>query len=331
MIRFYNIFLGLLGIHTKLLDFHGAFNGGSNPKVKPLKKVLLKLISAIIFIAFVLHYPVLVENIMTHIPFKKSKKHLEFFVYYGHFYSKYAVIIVIYIFELLTTKSTIRHQKRIERILLRLGDIYSFWSQQSNKNDFKSKSLRETLTHLSILTKLRVLKIILVVFCCVLFNSLKLEFIFHNSDDEHFYDFFFGSLPNVFISLFVLHASTIIAQHRKLFRLLNKIIEVVASDIAKRTSGSVNEQHWMGKSSGTRFNGRNDERQLQTAINNITTLIETHDELRANITKLRKLHSIQLNAVVLNSFLNIIFEVRTHFTQRFIERFFYAEFEYFIA
>lgn len=316
MIQFYNLLLCLLGIHTKLLDFHGAFNGESNPKVKPLKKALVKLVSASIFIAFVLHYPVLVENIMAHIPFKKSKKHLEFFVYYGHFYSKYVVIIVIYIFELLTAKSTVRHQKQIERILLRLDDIYSYWSQRSNKNEFKSKTLRKTLTHLSILTKLRLLKIIIVAFCCVLFTSLKLVFIFHHSDDEHFYDFFFGSLPNMFVSLFVLHASTIITQHRKLFRLLNKIIEVVANDIAKRTTGSVKEQHWMGKWSGPKFNGPIDERQLQTAINNITTLIETHDELRANITKLRKLHSIQLNAVVLNSFLNIIFEVSNFFFEK---------------
>lgn len=308
--NFYNVFLCLLGIHTKLLDFHGISTKETTTDKKPLKKSLLKLASAIIFISFVLHYPILISEIISHIPIKKSKKNVEYFVYYAHSYSKYVIIIVIYILELLTEKSIQRYQKKIERILLRLDHIYAYWAQNSNKKLFKSKSLYDTLIKMSILNNKQFIKIILFICCCTLFNTSKYVFIFNGCVDEHIYDFFFNNLPYIFISTFVLHSSFIIVQYTKLFCLLNEIIKVIASDISKRVSGNTKQLYRMDKSIGKQFNETTDSRQLQTSISNIAILIETHDDLRANIVKLQKFHSIQWNSIVLYSFLNIIFEVR---------------------
>lgn len=309
---FYNVLLCLLGIHTKLLDFHDTFNKDTNTEAKPLKRSLLKLASAIIFISFVLHFPILIFEIVAHIPIKKTKKNVEFFVYYAHSYSKYVVIIIIFIFELLTEKPINRHQKKIERILLRLDNIYAYWVENSNKHHFNSKSLHKTLITFSVLSKEQLFKVILFICCSVVFNTLKYLFIFQGCEQEHFYDFFFNNLPSVFISTFILHFSFIIVQYTKLFCLLNEITKVVASDIAKRISGSTKKHDWMDKLIGSRFNEATNTRQLQTAIDNIAILIETHDELRANIVKLQKIPSIQLNAVILYSFLNIIFEVSSN-------------------
>lgn len=309
-IRFYNLFLCLLGIHTKLLDFHDSFSSKTNATVKPLKQSLLKLVSAIIFIAFVLHYPILVETIISNLPFEKNKKRVEFFVYYAHFYIKYLVIIVTFVFELLFEKSTIHYQHKIESNLLRLDKMFANWSAHSHKNQFKSTNLRETLTNLSILTKSRMFGTVVATGCSFGFNCLKYSYAFEGCEFDHFYDLFFGSLPNVFISLNVLHFSTIIVQYTKLVRLLNKIMDVIANDIANRVSIDTKEPYWVDKMANIRYNVTTDKRQLQSAINSLSTLIETHDELKANIGKLRKYHSVQLNAVILNAFFNIIFEVR---------------------
>lgn len=313
-IRFYNLLLCLFGIHTKLLDFHYSFNDATKAMAKSLQKSLLTLASAIIFIAFILHYPILVSIIIMHLPFEKRKKCVEFFVYYAQFYIKYVVIIIIYIFELLTEKSTILHQHKIECILLRIDKMFTYWSKRSKQNQFKSTSLRETLINLSILTKSRLFQISIIIGCCFAFNCLK-----YSNAFQGFEYYIFGSLPSVFISIFVLHFSTIIIQYTKLFRLLNKITEVIASDIVNRISVRTKETNWKGKTTIYRFNETSDNnRQLQLAIDNISTLIETHDELRANIAKLRKYHSIQLNAVILNAFVNIIFEVRTIYLRQFL-------------
>ncbi|XP_031626159.1 uncharacterized protein LOC116342615 [Contarinia nasturtii] len=73
-------------------------------------------------------------------------------------------------------------------------------------------------------------------------------------------------------------------------------MDVVASDIANRISQiEKGRQYFM------------DTFTIE-AINNISTLIETHNALRENIIQLRKYYTIQLNAVILNAFFNIIFE-----------------------
>lgn len=306
--RFYNLVLCLLGIHTKLLDFQ-CFNSKTKVKTNPLEESLLKLVSAIIFIAFLLQYPILVSIIVFHLPYKKTKRRVEFFVYYAHFYIKYLVIFAIYIFELFTEKRTIEYQDKIQCILLRVDELFTYWSQRSKKNHFKSTSLRETLIDLSFLTTGRLFRIVVIISCSLTFNCLKYSFAFKGCEYEHIYDFFFCSLPNIFISLFVLHFSSIIRQYSKLFRLLNKLMEMVASDIANQISEST-KQYWPGKIITYRYNEPDsDKRQLHTAITDISTLIETHNELRENIATLRKYHAIQLNAIILNAFLNITFEV----------------------
>lgn len=306
-IRTYNALMCFLGIHTKLLEFN-EFIDHQTPQ---LKKSLLKLASIIIFIGFVLHYPQLASTIISHMPFGDSKKHIEFFAYYAHFYVKFVVIILIYTFELLKEKSTIYHQTNIERILLRIDKIYTYWSARSNnKIQFKSRDLRDTLIKLNCVTKCSLFCIISVIFCCILFNTIKYSYAFQSCEKDYFFDIFFGSLPNLFISSFVLHSSTTIVQYTKLFRLLDNIVDIIASDIANQMAEMEKErQNLMDKISVIRFNPSMDGHQLQLAINNISTLTETHNALRANISKLHKYNSMQLNAVILNAFFNIIFEV----------------------
>lgn len=299
IIRFYNLLLRLLGIHIKLLDFHGCFTNKTKMTGKPLKKSLSRLASAIIFIAFVLHYPMLVENIICHLPFEKRKKRIEYFVYYAHFYIKYVVIIVIYFFELLTEKLTIQYHHKIECIFIRLDKMFFQWTLQSNKNLFKSgMSLRETLIQLTILTKWRLFRTITYVSCCIIFNCMKYSFAFRGCEDEHIYDIFCISLPNIFICSYVLHSSTVIDQYTKIYRIHDRMMEVIASDIASRISTKPMHEP-PNKHTTNRNNGTNDnKRHLQSAINSLSILIETHDELRHNIgIKLRKYRSVQLYAV----------------------------------
>lgn len=321
-IRFYNLLLRLLGIHIKLLDFHGCFTNKTKITEKPLKKSLLKLASAIIFIAFVLHYPMLVETIIWHLPFEKRKKRIEYFVYYAHFYIKYVVIIVIYIFELLTEKLTIQYHHKIESIFVRLDKMFFHWAQQSHRNLFKSGiSLRETLVQLTILTKWRLFRMVMYIGFCIVFNCMKYSFAFRGCEDEHVYDFFFISLPNIFMCSFVLHSSTVIDQYTKLYRIHDRMMEVIASDIASRISAkTTHEPYCPGKHTTNRNNGTTGtKRHLQSAINSLSILIETHEELRYNIgNKLRKYRSVQLYAVrilVIHSSNQIDFTKKKNFSQ----------------
>lgn len=309
MDHLYKLLLSLLGIRTKLLDFRIALNNETRATDKILNNVWLKLLSAIFFIAFIFYYPILASNFIIHWPLDKNKKNIDYVVVHLYFYSKYFVIIIIYLVEFLTEKPTIYYQNEIEGVLFRLKDIYLTWSVQQKKNQPNLAKLCETLTSLKILTKERLLRIFVVVFSCYLFSSFRYAHVFKECKNEHFHDFILGIVPNLFISLFILHSSTIIVQYAKVFGLLNEMIQLIASDIAAQISSSTLNRNVIPYFAHIKFSRTQYERQLHITTKHIARLIESHNEFRANLAKLRKYHSIQLNVIVLNDFLNIIFEV----------------------
>lgn len=314
MVHLYKILLSLLGIRTKLLDFSIAPNNETSATDKILNNIWLKLLSAVIFVAFIFHYPMLVSNFITHWPLDKNKKNVDFVVVHVYFYSKYFVIIIIYLVEFLTEKSSIHYQTEIESVLFRLKDIYLTWSVQQKKTQPNLAKLCETLSNLNVLTKERSLRIFVVGFCCYLFSSFRYAHVFKECKNEHFHDFILGLIPNLYISSFILHSSTIIVQYAKVFGLLNEMFQVIASDMAAQISSSTLNRNSIPYFTNLKFSRTQYERQLHITTKHIARLMGSHNEFRANIAKLRKYHSIQLNAVVLNDFLNIIFEVSVNLT-----------------
>lgn len=299
--QFYNMFVSILGIRIKLLNFHDIFNNQKCSMVKKCGKTLLILSSVILFIAFVLHYPTLITNIIAHWPLDVNGNSIDHIVVYTHFYIKYVAVIVICILEAITDKQTTFHQKEIELDILQLKNVFTFQLKCAKKCNSEDNNWTQTLMNLSRLSKTRFFSISVVMSSCILFNSLRYSFYLHVYDDEHFYDIILGNLPNLFISLFVLHSSEIIVQHKKVFLLHNELIEVIASDIRRPLLGNI-------RTSNEHF--RNVKKShLNTAVHHIETLMKSHTQLKENVAKIQKIHSMQLSAVILNDFINIIFEV----------------------
>lgn len=294
--RFYNILLSILGIRIKLFDFYGTSSNQNCSMVKKVQNILLKLSSISLFIAFVLHYPTLITNIIAHWPLDENGKSIDHIIVYTHFYIKYVTVIVICVLEAITEKQTSSHQKKIELDVLQLENVFSFRCMCPRKYHSGAKSWTLTLFNLSRLSLTRFISISIVMSSCVLFNSLRYSFYLHVYEDEHFYDIILGNLPNLFISLFVLNSSEVIVQHTKVFVLLNELTEVISSDICKPLS----TEHFRTVTKS----------HSNTAVNHIETLMKSHTQLRDNVAKIQKIHSMQLSAIILNDFINIIFEVK---------------------
>lgn len=304
--HFYTVLLCLWGIRTKLLDFHGVTTNRNYPTDQPLKNTLLKLLSAVIFIAFVSQYPTLISSIISNWPFGRDRKKIEHVILYIHFCIKYVVVIGVWVLELFTEKSINFYQHEIERDLLQLKSIHSHWSIYSKKRKLKTLNWHDSLINLSILTKKRCLGIFLMMFSFISFNSIRYLFVFNGDEREHFYDIIFGNVPNLFIALFVLHSTEIIIQHKKVFHLLNELVDVVASDVGKHLLSHTT------KGSEIEYFTTINKRHLHTATKHIATLMENHNRFRMYVIEVRKIQSMQMNAVILNDFLNIIFEVSSY-------------------
>lgn len=301
--QFYNMCLSLLGIRIQSLNFNGNSTNFNGIKLqdKSIAKILLTLISIVVFIIpFILFYPGCIHIIISQWPICPKNKSIDFIVLYTHYYVKYFTVIIIFICEFITEKQTAHHQHDIERLILQIKKIYLIRSTYSKKCHSKIINWN----NLNVLSKIHFVRNFLVLSSCILLNSFRYCLARYIYQGDHSQSILWGSLPNLFTSLFILHSSGIITQYTNVFDLLNELMDVVASDICRLSPMTMHNME---------YNVTMKKRDWYTAMCHIETLMECHSQLKSKVTKVWRIHSIEWYVVILKDFLSIIFEVRLLF------------------
>lgn len=308
--RVYHFILYLLGIRIKLFDFSSFENDRKSPN--SFKKRIFKWVSAIVFIIFLIIYPIFISNVLSYSPVFGNQKRIEYFVATLNLYIKFVALVSIFILELVRESQAIAFQNVVKRDLIQLEHVYSNWFLHLNRRTFKSKNWNESLIKL---TDLKCGRGLIIVFIMIVYNVL-LSFVVVNNFEikiSKSYEAIVTFIPNFCITVFIWHLSELSVQYKKMFQCLDQIIEVIANDICKQLS--------MRTKKNNRFKyfvvATMNEHKLNTAINDLAATMECHNNLKTNVLHIRNLYSLQTNTVILSDFVSIIIEVRRTFQRAF--------------
>lgn len=301
--RLYHFVLCLVGIRIKLFDFNCIENDKKSFS-NSFKKRFFKLASAMAFLVFFLMYPIFISNLLSYSPIFGNQKRIEHFVAALNLYIKYIAFACVFILELVREHRAIALQNIVKRDLMQLEHIYSNWFAYLNGRKFKSKNWNESLIKLTDLKCGRGLIIIFLMTAYNIFLSITVVNSF-GINVSHSYEALSAFFPNLCITVFIWHLSELSVQYKKMFRLLDEIIEVIANDICKQLS--------MRTKKHNRFKyfvvATMTEHKLNTAINDLAAAMECHNNLRTDTLNMRHLYTLQTNTVILSDFIGIIMEV----------------------
>lgn len=300
--RLYHFFVCLLGVRIKLFDFRYIENDG---KISiPFRQCLFKWISAIVFLLFFSVYPFCISDILSYSPVFGNQKRIEHFVAIVNTYIKFIAFGCILIFEFVLEHQITTHQNIVKRDLMQLKHVYSSWFAHLNRRSFKSKNWNESLTKLTDLNCGRGIFVIFTMAAYNVFISISISENLH-IETSKLYQMLFAFSPNFCVTVFIWHLSELSVQYKKMFQLLDEIIEVIANDIYKQLSMRT-KKHNRFKYCVT---AAMTEHKLNTAINQLATVMECHNNLKINVLKMRNLYSVQSSTVILSDFIGTIIEV----------------------
>lgn len=306
--RLYHFILSLLGIRIQLFDFSCIENDRKTPN--SIKKRLFKWTSAIVFMSFFSIYPILISNILSYSPIFGNQKRIEYFVVVLNLYIKFVALVSVFIFEFVRERKVIACQNKVKRDLMPLEHVYSNWFAHLNGRKYKSKNWNVTLTKVTDLNCGRGLIIIFVMAAYNVCLSISLLKSFDMKVSK-FYEALTIFIPNLCITIFIWHLSELSVQCKKMFELLDEIIEAIANDICKQLS--------MRTKKHNRFKyfvvATMTENKLNMAINDLATAMECHNNLKTNVLNMRNLYTLQSNTVILSDFIGIIIEVQLNYNE----------------
>lgn len=302
-IKCFNLILRIFGIQNGLFNFSTSSSNNSIITTSSTLDHLFKCIPLIIGLTFAFVYPTEASSIVSRTPLgKNGKKTVDYFIGYAYFDIKYLVTIIIYGLQFRNEQLIMIQQMKIQRIFQRLWKLNQRWCHQPHSVQMRSLRLQSlfhlcnhqhqpiTLAALNVFSGWHLLKIFFAISIRCGASYLEYHYIFERLVPGIMHSmctiwFFY---PIIFIDLFVWHASISVQQQTKLFELLNETLDTITIDIRQRMLKTFDKCH----------------------SNNMETLIEIHDELRASIQTIQQLNVIQVNAAILNAFTNIIIEVR---------------------
>lgn len=305
----HNFILRSLGIRIKLIDFN--CNEINQKTQTPFKNRFFEWMPAVVFLIFVIVYPICVTCIASDTHFQNKKKS-EYFMLILNFYIRYVTFIIIFILEFVCKKRATAYQSAINLDLLQLQYVYSHWFGHLKGRTFESKNWGKTLANLTSTKTGRSLIIILII---IVFNAYfhgRITFRIPNATILQFVEAIVITTPNLCINLFILHFSDIYIQYTKIFRLLNRIMEVIADDICNNLSMCTKKRNRFKHFVVATMN----QQKLNTAINHLASVLKCHNNLKIEILQMRTLYSFQLSAVILNNFVCIIIEVGAIFKKK---------------
>lgn len=307
-IQFYHFFLRLFGIRIKLLDFD--CNEINEKSSVLFKRRFFKWISVIVFLMFIVCFPIFVKNILARSRVFGNKKKLEYFVAIVNFYLRFVTVIVIFTAEFAYEKKATIYQNAIKLDLMQLQYVYPRWFVHLKGRAFKSKNWPEALANLIKPKNYQVLFIILIIIFYNIINALR--FISQTADlgISRFFSVILINIPNLCITLFILHVSEMCAQYTKLYRFLNQLVAVIANDINNKLLSVRTKKHNRFKSSVV---ATMNEQKLNTAVNHLAAVMDCHNKLKINILNIRTFFIMQSSIVTLNCYISIIIQVRTIF------------------
>lgn len=307
-IGIYNFVLRILGLRMELLDF--------NLKLSPIghtgnafTKQLFKLVSIVIGITFAVTYPTETASIVSKTPrLPNGKMSVEYFIAFTFFYIKYIVTVIIFVLQFWKEHQISNQQTEIKQIFQRLWEINQYLLNKRSKIVHKYslrlasllnlRNRRQPVTriNLNIFNRMHLIRMFVTILIrsvsCYLEYYQIFERIIRNKESSFHLIWF--SYPTVFIDFFIWHLSISVQQHIKLFELLDQTINSMAIDM---------RQHCIA-------NEYRIENEQNEHIRKMETLIGIHYELCLATVKLQQLYAIQINLAILNSFGNIIIEVR---------------------
>lgn len=308
--RLYHFILHLFGIRIKLFDFNSIENDRKSPNSS--KKRIFQWVSAIVFLIFLIIYPISISNVLSYSPVFGNQKRLEYFVATLNSYVKFVALVSILILEFVRESRAIASQNVVRHDLIQLEQVYSNWFPHLNGRTFKSKNWNESLTKL---TDLKCGRGLIIIFILIVYNVLLSFIVVDNFEIKisKSYEVFVVFIPNLCITVFIWHLSELSVQYKKMFQCLDEIIEVIANDICKQLSIRTKKHNRFKYFVVATMN----EHKLNTAINNLATTMECHNNLKSNVLNMRNLYSLQTNTVILSDFVSIIIEVKRKFQRKF--------------
>lgn len=301
----YYFIISSLGIRIKLIDFN-CDEINRKPQA-PFKKRFLKWISAVVFLIFIIAYPKCISYIINYSYIENTRK-FENFLYTLNVYMRYFTAIIICISEFVCKKRAIAYRNAIKRDLVQLQCVYSHFFGHLKGRTFDSKNWNKTLTNLTSLKTGQSLIIVLIIIVYNAFINGRILFRAPHTRISQIFETIVTIIPNLCITLLVLHFSYIYDQYTKIFGLLNEILGVISNDICNQLSMRTKKRKRFKYFVVATMN----EHKLNTNISHLATVLECHNNLKANLLRLRAIYSFELGAVILNGFIAIIIQVETN-------------------
>lgn len=310
-IGIYNFLLCILGLRSELLDFNSKLSATISHTGNAFTKKFLKLISICIGITFAVVYPIETASIVSKTPRRPNGKvSVEYFIAFTFFYIKYIVTVIIFVLQFWKEHQLSHQQTEIKQIFQRLWEMNQCSLNKRPKNvhthslrlasllNLNNRRRPVTRNDLNIFNRMHLIRM----FGAILIRSISCYLEYHQiferiiRNKESSFHLIWFSYPTVFIDFFIWHLSISVQQHIKLFELLDQTINSMAIDMRQHSiiqeCRVENEQNENGN------------------VQNMETLIGIHYELCLATAKLQQLNAIQINLAILNSFGNIIIEVR---------------------
>lgn len=320
-VRLFNILLCFLGIRTKVIDFQSEIENKHQNVVRDRLKYYLKFLPFIFCVAFLFKYPLITSRILSNMPYGvNGKRTVDYFIAYAYFNVRFAVLIIIYIFQYYNKRSIEEEQSKIERNFYRLWEINKYWQKNANFYSNGTKfpkanicsSSKQILTQASInsLSNIHLIRILLFLTIYVIFNLTNIHFA-SGFEDLYVNELIWYFYPKAFINFFIWQLSISVQQQSKLFELLNNTIEMVATDMHNQIASRSYDENCVNDLWAVHCTAAINKRQLQLHRMNshIEKLIEIHDELRASATTFQQFNSIQVTALIVNGLVNVISKV----------------------
>lgn len=308
-IGIYNFLLRILGLRSELLDFNSELSA-TTKTVNTFTKKFWNWVSLAVGITFAVMYPNETTSIVSKTPrLPNGKMSVEHFIAFTFFYIKYIVTVIIFVLQFWREHQMLNQQTEIKQIFQRLWKInqYSLNKRPKimHKHSLRLASLlnlrnrRRPMTRidLNIFNRNHLIRMLIAIWIRSVSCYLEYHEIFERiiRDKESSFHLIWFSYPTIFIDFFIWHLSISVQQHIKLFELLDETINSMAIDM--RQCCIINEI-------------RAENEQNENNNQNMEQLIEIHSELCLATAKLQQLNAIQINLAILNSFGNIIIEVR---------------------
>lgn len=307
----FNTLCSLCAIHSQVIDFGGIVEGDvtSNSGICRLKRqpMYLRNFCFLFGIVFALSYPVAAYRLLSNYHIWPAKS-INFYVSYLYYSSRYFVVVSIFFMQVRYSRETCDHATI--KIFRQIYDLSC-----GNANGLVHVECKRLAMALNVIDWWQMAKLFIAFVCYMCTNYLKLTYNMQRANTLNAYDIFWFYYANIFIRLYASMFSIRMLQQAKLFELLNQTIKALKND--------ADESPPPFGPFTTRFisNGKHSKRRIDggwppntqshdTFDKHIKLLMKLHDQLRANNSKLDKLHSIPAITVVANGFMNLVSQVK---------------------